>query len=292
MKLAAPYPLKKSRQDIIDEYNIDFIIDKHKTDDLINWLRKPEIKEKRINLKMTAGEKGITIPLETLSLLNDLHPNLYLRLQHEQAELIPNYQEAHLKYFFDYHFNTNSFCRLQEAIDQGVSDVYIIEDLCYRLPQVKNICDKYGVQIRLIANMIPSYTLGKGEDVTSPFYTPENMEQLELYYDVIEFELFNSWNRFDTLYKVWFIDKEWRDDLKFINFELAINIPGGSFPRELCEYKMKCGHRCVERQSSCRKCQQYIELAQSMHRKNIEYTKEKKWVETNYDEPIKDIFDK
>ena len=141
---------------------------------------------------MTAGEKGITIPLETLSLLNDLHPNLYLRLQHEQAELIPNYQEAHLRYFFDYHFNTNSFCRLQEAIDQGVSDVYIIEDLCYRLPQVKNICDRYGIQIRLIANMIPSYTLGKGEDVTSPFYTPENMEQLELYYDVIEFELFNS----------------------------------------------------------------------------------------------------
>lgn len=36
MKLAAPYPLKKSRQDVIDEYNIDFIIDKHKTDDLIN----------------------------------------------------------------------------------------------------------------------------------------------------------------------------------------------------------------------------------------------------------------
>ena len=51
---------------------------------------------------------------------------------------------------------------------------------------------------------------------------------------------------------------------------------------------MKCGHRCVERQSSCRKCQQYIELAQSMHRKNIEYTKEKTFINISKEEQQKE----
>ena len=133
---------------------------------------------------------------------------MYIRLQPGQGELISQLQELHLKYFFDYDFNINSFCRLQDAIDQGVSDVYIMEDLCYKLPQVKEICNYYGVQIRLIANMISSFTLGRGIDVTSPFYVPENINALEQYYDVIEFELFDSWTRFDTLYKLWFIKQE------------------------------------------------------------------------------------
>lgn len=290
MKLAAPYPFKKTRQDIIDEYNISFFMDKHKVEDLLNWIRKPEIKQKRINLKIISGEKGNFISLDKLILINEVHPQLYIRLQPGQGELISQLQESHLKYFFDYDFNINSFCRLQDAIDQGISDVYVMEDLCYKLPQVKEICNYYGIQIRLVANMISSFTLGRGMDVTSPFYVPENINALEQYYDVIEFELFDSWTRFDTLYKLWFIKQEWRENLKFINFELEIDIPGGSFPRELCEYKMKCGHRCVERQSTCRKCQQYIELAQSMATKGIEYTSDQKWVENNNNEPIKDIF--
>ena len=165
-----------------------------------------------------------------------------------------------------------------------------MEDLCYRLPQVKDLCNKYNVQIRLVSNYISTFTLGKSKDFTVPFYVPEVLEEVEKYYDVMEFELFNSWNRFDTLYKIWFINQEWKENLKFINFELDIDIPGGSFPRELCKYKMTCGHRCVERNSSCRKCEQYIKMAQMMADKNIEYTKDNEWVENNNDEPIKDIF--
>ena len=36
MKLAAPYPFKKTRQDIIDEYNINFFMDKHKIENLLD----------------------------------------------------------------------------------------------------------------------------------------------------------------------------------------------------------------------------------------------------------------
>lgn len=51
---------------------------------------------------------------------------------------------------------------------------------------------------------------------------------------------------------------------------------------------MTCQHRCVERLSSCRKCEQYVQLARKMHDKGIVYT-EQKWVKGDKDEPIKNI---
>lgn len=36
MKLAAPYPIEKDRQEKIDEYNIDFDKEKHKLENLIS----------------------------------------------------------------------------------------------------------------------------------------------------------------------------------------------------------------------------------------------------------------
>lgn len=278
MKLAAPFPFKKERQEIIDEYNIEFICSKHNPEDLIDWLRK---QDKRINLRIDFNEESSRIdPLDLIKTLNKFE-NVYLRLGVTQGKWLDFIQENKIKFFFDYDYNINSFCRLKDALKQGVTDVYIMEDLCYRLPQVRKLCDLHGARIRLVANLIPSFALGRGTDLTAPWYTPENFNTLKIFYDVIEFELYDSWQRFDVLYKIWFIDHQWRDELKYINFELNLHIPGASFPNEVCEYRMTCGHRCVERQSACRKCKRYIQLAQDFDKKGIEYTLQKKWVEVD-----------
>lgn len=160
MKVAAPYPLREDRQLKINEYNIDFRDSKNKINDLMTWIRKPRIKEKRINLRMP--EKSID--LDKLIFFNELHDNFYIRLQPNQLKLIENFKKEKIKFFFDYDFNINSFCQLKDAIEQGTTDVYITEDLCYKLPQVKKICEKDNIQMRLIANMIHSFTLGKEKD--------------------------------------------------------------------------------------------------------------------------------
>lgn len=290
MKLAAPFSSKEERQKQIDEYNISFDCSKHYIKNLIEWLGK---QEKRINLKIIFNENAINkiSPFDVLKQIKDFD-NVYFRLGINQSDWLNFIQENEIKFFFDYDYNINSFCKLKDALKQGTTDVYIMEDLCYRLPQVRKLCDLHGARIRLVANMISSFTLGRGKDFTAPWYVPENFEKLNKYYNVIEFELFNSWQRFDVLYKIWFINHQWRDNLKFINFELERNIPGESFPNELCEYKMTCGHRCVERQTKCRKCKQYIRLAQMMKDKNIEYNSEKIWVEKDKEEPIEDILNK
>ena len=48
--------------------------------------------------------------------------------------------------------------------------------------------DKAGVHIRLILNRIPTLLLGKSEDVRSPIFIPETVDELDKYIDVFEFD--------------------------------------------------------------------------------------------------------
>lgn len=121
----------------------------------------------------------------------------------QQLSLVHRYKEWGLKFFLDSDYSINSFCQLKDVIDLGVTDVYIYEDLCYNLPKVREYCNKYHVRLRIIVNRIPTFTLGKSTDVTAPFYLPENLPIMSRYYDVIEFDLQNSWNRFDALEAIW-----------------------------------------------------------------------------------------
>lgn len=98
-----------------------------------------------------------TIPLQDLSLINDLHDKVYIRLKPSQSGVISEYKECKIKFFFDYTFSINSFCRLQEAINRGSTDIYIMEDLCYRLPQIRKICNEHNINLRFIVNLIPSF---------------------------------------------------------------------------------------------------------------------------------------
>lgn len=286
MKLAAPYPLNEKRQNLIDEYNIDFILEKSKEEDLVNWIQKPAAQKKRINLHIISNsdDRRDMIDLDKLILMNNLHQDFYLRLSPWQYWLISFCRDNKIRFFFDYNYMVNSFCRLQDVVDLGVSDVYLTEDLCYNLPRAKAICDEAQIQTRIIINTIPTFSFGRGKDITSPWYVPENMPVLEDYYDVIEFSLLNSWNRFDVLYQIWMVEQKWEDSLEYINFDLEFDIPGEYFTNELCIYKMHCEHRCVSKGSSCRKCQQYWEIAKKIEKKI------KNWAEDEKDEPIENIF--
>ena len=287
MKLAAPYPLRESRRDLIDEYNIEFDLERHNIDNLLEWIRKPQAQEKRINLKIfSALSNEVTLSQKDLLLLNDLHPQLFIRVGMPQLSLIPKYQNWNLKFFLDSDYNINSFCQLQDVINLGVTDVYIYEDLCYHLPKVREYCTQHHIRIRIIVNRISSSTIGKHTDVTAPFYLPENLPVMSQYYDVIEFDLGGSWNRFDVLEKIWRQDGNWRGNARDINIDLELDISGTGFFYDICEEKMTCGHRCLSQGSSCRKCQQYMDIVNTMESKGYEFTLDRKWVENEILEPI------
>lgn len=80
--------------------------------------------------------------------------------------------------------------------------------MCYNLKRVRQACDHYGLELRWILDVIPSFLPDKGSNVRSPLMLPECVDELSKYVDVYEFAESHSWARLDVLYKIWFIKKQ------------------------------------------------------------------------------------
>lgn len=204
-----------------------------------------------------------------LRILNTIHKHIYI-VTSLQEEKYKQLKEMGLKFYFSPDFPIVNFRLLEYIINLGVTDVYIMDDLCYNLERVRKMADKYNVHLRLILNHIPSMLINKGEDVRAPIFIPETVDELSKYIHTVEFDDGNSWARLETLYKVWFIKKEWRENLRFINADLNIDIPNQCMMPNFTVYKMNCGYKCGYG-SVCKKCNQFYELAKDLESKKIEY---------------------
>jgi len=222
---------------------------------------------KRINIAITSSE----MPISHLSTLNKIYDNIYVRLNVAQYQYVEKLKEKGIKFFFDYTLPASNFVLLDKLIQMGVSDVYIADDLCYRLEDVSNRCKNSNVQIRLILNRIPSTVPAAGSDIHSPIFTPRHYSQLNEYIDVAEFDCYYefesdayNWNMFTVLYKAWFIKHDWYNDLREINLDLEIFYPVRQEMPNFIERKLNCGRQCVYN-DRCHKCETVIELAQMMY---------------------------
>lgn len=79
----------------------------------------------------------------------------------------------------------------------NVSDIYIYDALCYQMPIVKDKCNKQNIQIRLVLNKIPTNQPNAGQDYRAPIFTPRDMDTLENFIDVAEFDCFSDKNIYD-----------------------------------------------------------------------------------------------
>ena len=206
-------------------------------------------------------------------MLSNVHPQVYFRINRRDS-IYKQMQEKNIKFFFDAFSAVDSFRCLEEQCKLGTTDIYIVDDLCYRLKDVRKFADEHNVQVRLILNSIPSKVFDKGRDIKSPWFLPETVDELEKYIDIVDIDS-DSWIKIDTLYKIWFKDQKWRANLGFIYPELEINIPNQSLIPNFAIYKMNCGYRCAYG-SSCKKCLLFKELADDLANKNIEYNFQRK----------------
>jgi hypothetical protein len=202
-------------------------------------------------------------------MLNTLHPQVYIVIS-PWDRLFPLVKEVGMKFYFSNSYPVTSYRLLEENVQTGVSDIYIADDLCYDLANVRKACDKFGVRLRMVLNRIPSQRFDKGLDVKSPFFLPEFAEELGKYVDVGEFVEEQSWSRLETYYKIWFKNEKWRENLNYIYPELEIDIYNRSMIPLFQLNKMNCRYRCAYG-SSCRKCEQFVEMAATLNEKHIEF---------------------
>ena len=271
MKVALPWPTEEEVKEYTDEYNITLRNKPESFNKLIDFLQDHQ--QYRFNLTIENNEiYGDNFDLEKLKILNAIHPNLYICTHFETREFL-KLREMGLKYYFSASAAANSFRLLEELVKFGTTDVYIIDDLCYCLADVRKFCDKNNVRIRMILNRIPSVKENKGQDLKSPYFVPEVVDELAKYIDVVEFDV-ESWIQYKTLYKIWFEKKQWKENLTAINRDLEIDIYNQSLIPDFIIFKMNCKYRCAYR-SICHKCIQFKDISDDLYKKHIEYIVEK-----------------
>lgn len=251
MRLAAPYSIHSRYNEMIDEYNLKVRDDETAYDNLIDFVQKEE--SKRLNL---AFEK---IDIKTIKIVNALNKNIYIRIMNGQLDAIKQLEENSVRYFFDVSIPIYSYTTLNWALSHSPTDIYITDDLCFNLRHIKNVCEKNGTQLRLVLNKIPMIS-SVGLDEDKPIFRPEDSKYLQHYFKTFEFDCFNDknkyeWDKFEVLYKRWFIMKSWDEDLKYLNNDLS-----ETYIKSTPIYKFNCKHRCLQSDNAlCYQCHNSIE---------------------------------
>ena len=264
MKIAIPWTTNIDYQ-YGDEYNISFNPITQKIDQLFTFLQKYQ--EIRFNISILN-----TISLTDLMLLHSANPHVYFKIE-KDLNKCKKFKENNIKFFFNALAAADSFRILEENVNLGSTDVYIRDDLCYNLEKVKKFAKQHNVQTRIILDRIPSKKIDAGKNIRSPWFVPETFNELSKYIDVGEFDA-DSWIKINTLYKIWFKDQEWDENLRAINMDLEIDIPNQSLMPDFTIFKMNCGYKCSYG-SPCNKCQQFKEIADDLFNKNIEFIYDK-----------------
>lgn len=268
IKLAIPFQLNGELNDEIKEFNILFYKSRNSIEDLIDFVQ--EYDNTRINLEFPEG-----IHMPTVKSINKVSDKIYIRVAPTDITKAAELKENSYKFFFNQDMKVPTYSCLESFINLGVSDVYIADDLCYNLKNVHDICQENNVQMRLILNQVPSMTLDRGINPKAPIFMPKDMDTINPYFDVFEFEcgLPYDWAKFDVLYRAWFINKYWHGQMSEINEDVDMDFHCDAIHPSFTASKINCERRCCKRLSNhCNKCEDFLSLGEVLKKKQIRFT--------------------
>ena len=142
-------------------------------------------------------------------------------------------------------------------LEYGVSDVYIVENLCFELDKVAEVAKKYNAQVRVFPNVAQS----KFTDTSALkkfFIRPEDLDAYNEYINVIEF--YNVDNKIDTYYEIYAIDKKWFGKLNEIILDFNSDIDNRYIIPRFVEKRIKCGKKCLK-DGYCQRCDNIEQLS-------------------------------
>ena len=239
-----------------DEYTIKYT---KKNDVLIDFLEKNNTK--RVNL--TIEERVTEAEMETFVSIYEKFSNLVLRFESYDAEIIDLIQKSGIPFFFGNRIN--NWDEFIGFINLGVSDIYIVEDLCFDLERVAAIAKPAGIRLRTFANVAQS-TWKETPEIKKFWIRPEDISIYENYIDTLEF--FGTPQQISVLLKVYKEDKQWFGRLKEIIFGLQSDIDSRFIVQRFAEQRVKCKKDCLKG-GKCQVCDRVIELSNTLEKANI-----------------------
>lgn len=267
--IAIPFKRHHELEGKVKEYNIVYRTDDSRMDDLIDFVSLPFVE--RVNVEFMGK-----IPIKIVQTVNKIKDCIYVRILPHQWVVVDKLQEEGIRFFFDSNITAGSYCKLDEILEMGVTDVYISDDLTYNLKEVQDYCHKRNVQLRLVVNRIPMTTINKGSDLRSPIYRPQDMSTLKRYYDVFEIDCGKpyNWHIFNVEFKSYFVNEYWHGNLAELNRDITLfgGFPNDHFHNAYTLGKLNCQRVCSQRITNhCNKCEQYYDIAKTFIEKGVAF---------------------
>ena len=172
--------------------------------------------------------------------------------------------EKDISYFF--HYFVNSWDEFVGILERNVSDVYIVDHLCFSIKKISSIAHDKNVQIKVFPNVAQG-TWSNSHPLKKFFIRPEDTVHYEGYVDVCVF--WEVYDKLNTIFKIYVIDKEWKDELGFIIQDFNYPLNGNYLPNFFAAGRLNCGKKCVEG-SGCTYCTQCLDIYKMLEDNEVE----------------------
>lgn len=258
--------LYNNKSNIINE--IDEIIIRYDKNKILTLFTDfiPKHQEQRIivDLYESNDEEDIESIKKILSIHKE-NPQLKfdLRIHKFKEEIVKILKNSDINYFFN-HF-ANNWDTFLGLINEGVSDIYIVEDMCFELDKVSEIAHMKNIKIRTFPNIAQS-SWNKTADIYKFFIRPEDIEFYDKYIDVCEF--YGENNKNDIYYDIYKNKKKWFGNLKEIITNLNEDLDSRYIIPRFTEQRLKCGKKCLKG-SKCQVCNQVLDLSENLKKANL-----------------------
>ena len=272
MKYCIEYHRDSSILDEIDEINIKY---NSKETTLITFLET--FKEKRVNICIPEQEFQDFILQSQMSIIlaiKEKYPDLNFTIRFPYYkksidDLISACKDNNIPFFFEAY--VRDWDTLYGYISLGVSDVYIVEEMCFSIDRVYAAAHNAKVQVRVYPNVAQS-SWNETPALKKFFIRPEDTDMYSKYIDVFEF--FGRPDQIDTYYDI-YKKKEWFGNLNEIIISLNTVIDNRCIVDFFAERRIKCDKKCLKNRP-CNICDRCAELAETLHKHTvvIEHTKE------------------
>ena len=137
MKYAVNFHTSFKHMDTVDEVILKYENDKQRAE-LLNFIQQKIREDLRVIVAAEQLEEIEPRDIETFKAVRDAHPNFTVRINLGHKSLMPELVDNDIPFFFDVF--VDSWDMLNGMIQYGVSDVYIVNEFAFYLPQIKKNC--------------------------------------------------------------------------------------------------------------------------------------------------------
>jgi hypothetical protein len=272
MKYCVLYNKDFKYNDVVDEV---IIVDEAIYPDSANIVEKVKggnwKDEQRIIIDLAYIETIVYVPEMTIPMLQMCkreHDNLVVRIPFGHR-IKKDLQDAGIPFFYRNYAKTSD--EVYAFIKEGVTDVYIVENLGFNISKIGQYCRDNNVKVRVIPN-IAQYPVGTKDIIPDPckfFIRPEDTHAYEDYCDIFEL-ISDDTMALDALFEV-YKNKVWKGDLSILIRGLEDSFRNASMNPAFGLMRTNCNHKCMY--EKCKFCIDAQELAEMFARNKLQITR-------------------